>query len=166
MAASGIGIRWSGYAARRGQQFSGSPDSPDVVCDSLPWMHFEVNHVMKSYGRSHLATPQTDIPVKGLPYFVVVLVREDDWRVEDSGRDRNSVGSEAPEGRAHAERIGKKETGKRHKNPKRTAPGGRLWGFVCIGRLDPTHQQNLARGADFCERGYFKFRISNFKKEE
>lgn len=35
-------LRANGYAARRGQQFSGSPDSPDVVCDALPWAHFEV----------------------------------------------------------------------------------------------------------------------------
>jgi hypothetical protein len=35
-------LRANGYAARRGQQFSGSPDSPDVVCDGLPWAHFEV----------------------------------------------------------------------------------------------------------------------------
>jgi Holliday junction resolvase len=31
----------SGFKARRGQQFSGSPDSPDVLCESLP-IHFEV----------------------------------------------------------------------------------------------------------------------------
>jgi hypothetical protein len=35
-------FRANGYAARRGQQFSGSPDSPDVICDGLPWAHFEV----------------------------------------------------------------------------------------------------------------------------
>jgi hypothetical protein len=38
-------LRANGYAARRGQQFSGSPDSPDVVCDSLAWIHFEVKAV-------------------------------------------------------------------------------------------------------------------------
>lgn len=38
-------LRANGYAARRGQQFRGSPDSPDVVCDSLPWIHFEVKAV-------------------------------------------------------------------------------------------------------------------------
>lgn len=32
-----------GFAARRGQQFSGNPDAPDVVCD-LPF-HFEVKRV-------------------------------------------------------------------------------------------------------------------------
>ena len=35
----------NGYEARRGQQFSGSPDSPDVVCN-LPF-HFEVKRVEK-----------------------------------------------------------------------------------------------------------------------
>jgi hypothetical protein len=38
-------LRANGYAARRGQQFSGSPESPDVVCDGLPWAHFEVKLV-------------------------------------------------------------------------------------------------------------------------
>ncbi len=40
-------LRANGYRARRGQQFSGSPDSPDVVCDDLPWAHFEVKAVEK-----------------------------------------------------------------------------------------------------------------------
>ena len=34
-----------GYAARRGRQFSGSPDSPDVVCPDLVKYHFEVKLV-------------------------------------------------------------------------------------------------------------------------
>jgi Holliday junction resolvase len=38
-------LRANGYAARRGQQFSGSPDSPDVVCEELGWLHFEVKAV-------------------------------------------------------------------------------------------------------------------------
>lgn len=38
-------LRANGYTARRGQQFSGSPDSPDVVCDELGWIHFEVKAV-------------------------------------------------------------------------------------------------------------------------
>jgi hypothetical protein len=38
-------LRANGYEARRGQQFSGSADSPDVVCDALPWIHFEVKAV-------------------------------------------------------------------------------------------------------------------------
>jgi Holliday junction resolvase len=38
-------LRANGYQARRGQQFSGSPDSPDVVCPELSWIHFEVKAV-------------------------------------------------------------------------------------------------------------------------
>lgn len=34
-------------AARRGQQFSGSPDSPDVVAPVIPNIHLEVKRVEK-----------------------------------------------------------------------------------------------------------------------
>lgn len=40
-------LRANGYDARRGQQFSGSPDSPDVACEQLRWVHFEVKAVEK-----------------------------------------------------------------------------------------------------------------------
>lgn len=38
-------LRAAGFTARRGQQFSGSADSPDVVCAELSWIHFEVKCV-------------------------------------------------------------------------------------------------------------------------
>ena len=38
-------LRANGYAARRGQQFCGTSDSPDVVCQELSWIHFEVKCV-------------------------------------------------------------------------------------------------------------------------
>lgn len=38
-------LREQGWMARRGQQFSGSPDSPDVVCEELGCFHFEVKNV-------------------------------------------------------------------------------------------------------------------------
>jgi Holliday junction resolvase len=38
-------LRANGYEARRGQQFCGSPESPDVVCEGLGWIHFEVKAV-------------------------------------------------------------------------------------------------------------------------
>ena len=40
-------LRANGYDARRGQQFCGSAESPDVVCDALMWIHFEVKAVEK-----------------------------------------------------------------------------------------------------------------------
>jgi len=38
-------LREHGFDARRGQQFSGSPDSPDVVSAALAWLHVEVKRV-------------------------------------------------------------------------------------------------------------------------
>lgn len=38
-------LRAHGFDARRGQQFCGSPDSPDVVCEALADFHFEVKRV-------------------------------------------------------------------------------------------------------------------------
>lgn len=38
-------LRAHGFLARRGQQFSGSPESPDVVCEALAWLHVEVKRV-------------------------------------------------------------------------------------------------------------------------
>ena len=39
-------LRDAGFPARRGCQYAGGPDSPDVVCESLPF-HWEVKHVEK-----------------------------------------------------------------------------------------------------------------------
>lgn len=38
-------LREHGFDARRGQQFSGGADSPDVVCPALAWLHVEVKRV-------------------------------------------------------------------------------------------------------------------------
>lgn len=39
-------LRSAGYTARRGQQFSGGTDSPDVICEELASvLHFEVKRV-------------------------------------------------------------------------------------------------------------------------
>src|ERR1051325_5388987 len=35
-------LRANGFAARRGQQFSGGAESPDVICEALAQFHFEV----------------------------------------------------------------------------------------------------------------------------
>jgi hypothetical protein len=35
-------LKGMGYNARRGQQFKGGADSPDIVCPDLPGIHFEV----------------------------------------------------------------------------------------------------------------------------
>ena len=38
-------LREHGFDARRGQQFAGGADSPDVVSDTLAWLHVEVKRV-------------------------------------------------------------------------------------------------------------------------
>ena len=38
-------LREHGFDARRGQQFAGGADSPDVVSASLSWLHIEVKRV-------------------------------------------------------------------------------------------------------------------------
>ncbi len=38
-------LRTHGFDARRGQQFSGGADSPDVVSQVLSWVHIEVKRV-------------------------------------------------------------------------------------------------------------------------
>lgn len=40
-------LKEMGLTARRGVQYSGSPDSPDVVCEELRNFHLEVKHVEK-----------------------------------------------------------------------------------------------------------------------
>ncbi|MFH0880318.1 MAG: hypothetical protein V2A34_11445 [Lentisphaerota bacterium] len=68
-----------GFPARRGQQFSGSPDSPDLVCESLPGIHFEVKFTQKTDLYGWLAQAKADAGDK-LP---VVLHRKNDadWLV-------------------------------------------------------------------------------------
>lgn len=38
-------LREHGFDARRGQQFAGGAESPDVVCEALAWLHIEVKRV-------------------------------------------------------------------------------------------------------------------------
>lgn len=38
-------LRAAGFTARRGQQFAGGVESPDVICAELDWIHFEVKCV-------------------------------------------------------------------------------------------------------------------------
>lgn len=52
-----------GYPARRGQQFSGGTDSPDVVCPDLPF-HIEVKRTEVTKLYDWLAQAKRDNPSK------------------------------------------------------------------------------------------------------
>jgi hypothetical protein len=74
----------AGFPARRGQQFCGSPDSPDVVCESLGF-HIEVKRCEKLSLYKALEQAQSDAGDKPAVVFhrrnrklwVVILDAED-----------------------------------------------------------------------------------------
>jgi len=65
-----------GFASRRGQQFSGSPDSPDVVTDCLPGVHWECKRCEAGNPYDWLAQAHADAAGK-LP---IVAHRRNDCR--------------------------------------------------------------------------------------
>jgi len=75
-----------GYHARRGQQFSGTPDSPDVVCPDLPGFHFEVKAVERLNVNEAMAQAVEDAAEK-IPVVAhkrnrgdwLVTMRAHDW---------------------------------------------------------------------------------------
>ena len=68
-----------GFPARRGQQFSGSPESPDVVCPTLASLHFEVKRTQRTDLYAWIAQAKHDAGGK----IPVVLHRRNDseWLV-------------------------------------------------------------------------------------
>lgn len=65
-----------GFPARRGQQFAGGTDSPDVVCPSLPALHFEVKRVQAGNPYVWMAQAERDAGYK----IPVVLHRRNDHK--------------------------------------------------------------------------------------
>ena len=78
-----------GYPARRGQQYSGLPDSPDVVCESLGGFHFEVKRTQRLSLHKAMNQAMDDcgeaVPViahkKNHKEWLVVLTAEDFMRL-------------------------------------------------------------------------------------
>jgi len=68
-----------GYEARRGQQFSGSQDSPDVI-HNIPDTHFEVKCVESLNIRKALAQAHRDAPNKRFR-IVAHKTNRGDWLV-------------------------------------------------------------------------------------
>src|ERR1039457_4030772 len=79
-------LRYQGFQARRGQQFSGSPDSPDVVCEELAKYHFEVKRaerlnildaMLQAIGDAGTKTPV--VAHRRNHGHWLVTMRADDW---------------------------------------------------------------------------------------
>ncbi len=80
-------LRDHGFPARRGQQYSGNPDAPDVICDALSNILFEVKrveqfHLYKAMEQASNDAGRDKIPVvahrKNGEEWVVVM-RAEDW---------------------------------------------------------------------------------------
>ena len=79
-------LRGAGFDARRGQQFSGSPDSPDVVCDDLSAFHCEVKRVQRLNIQNAIEQASDECGGK-IPYVAhrknhcdwLVTMKAEDW---------------------------------------------------------------------------------------
>ena len=64
-------LRKRGYGgARRGQQYEGSSESPDVICAELSEFHFEVKRVEAGNLYKWLEQAKTDAPARAIPVVV------------------------------------------------------------------------------------------------
>jgi len=72
-------LREHGFDARRGQQFAGGAESPDVVSDALAWLHVEVKRVQ------HLkltdACVQAEDDCGGKPWIVAHRRNHAPWMI-------------------------------------------------------------------------------------
>jgi len=70
-------LRVHGFDARRGQQFAGGGDSPDIVSDSLRWLHIEVKRVQ--YLNLAEACAQARRDCGGKPWIVAHRRNREPW---------------------------------------------------------------------------------------
>ena len=114
-------LRANGYGARRGQQFSGSADSPDVVCDALSWIHFEVKAVERLNIEEAMEQARRDCgKVEGR------------GQKSEVGARRAEVGGQKSEGRGQrAEVRGQRSEGRgRRAEVRGQRAGFRSWGRI------------------------------------
>jgi Holliday junction resolvase len=72
-------LRNEGFTARRGQQFAGGPDSPDVICEELSNLHMEVKRVQNL--NLDKACEQAERDSRGKPYIVAHRKNNKKWKV-------------------------------------------------------------------------------------
>ena len=119
-------LREHGFDARRGQQFAGGAESPDVVSGALGWLHIEVKRTQALNLTDACAQAEGDCG--GKPWVVAhrrnhapwlitmraetffVLVREFEPRRDTKGR-AGSEGTEGPCGRGTSRRVATGESG-------------------------------------------------------
>lgn len=124
-------LRNEGFDARRGQQFSGGSDSPDVICDSLPGIHWEVKRVERGNPYDWMMQARRDAGDSKMPVvahkrngqdWLCVLRAEDFFQLiretnqplistqnnNSESKPRDSKSSSAPADAAAPKRLGGK----------------------------------------------------------
>ena len=79
-------LKECGFDARRGQQRAGGPDSPDVICESMPDFHAEVKRVERLNIYEAYAQAKGDAGEQQIPY-VAHRKNHKKWLVTISGDD-------------------------------------------------------------------------------
>lgn len=69
-----------GLPARRGVQYQGGPDSPDIICESLPEYHFEVKRTERLHMYKAMDQADQDAGPDKVP-MVVHRRNKGDWLV-------------------------------------------------------------------------------------
>lgn len=72
-------LRAAGFTARRGQQFSGGSDSPDVLCEELRGLHMEVKFTESLNLQKACDQADKDRGIK--PYIVAHKKSRTGWKV-------------------------------------------------------------------------------------
>lgn len=72
-------LRQEGFTARRGQQFAGGPDSPDVICEELSNLHMEVKRVQNL--NLDKACEQAERDSRGKRWIVAHRKNNKPWKV-------------------------------------------------------------------------------------
>lgn len=72
-------LRAAGFTARRGQQFAGGTDSPDVICSELAGLHQEVKFVESLNLEKACKQADRDRGVK--PYIIAHKKSRSCWKV-------------------------------------------------------------------------------------
>lgn len=72
-------LREAGFDARRGRQFAGGPDSPDVASKALSWLHVEVKRVQRLNVADACARAEAD--AGGKPFAVAHRRNGSPWLV-------------------------------------------------------------------------------------
>lgn len=93
----------AGFPARRGQQFAGGPDSPDVVCPDLADWHIEAKFVESARIRDWLAQAEGD--ANGKPWFIGWKRRRGPWLAVLKLEDLLALLREAPPAPTDPQRV-------------------------------------------------------------